>query len=141
MLISQAWAQGGGGGGDIFQVMMPLVLIFAVFYFLLIRPQQKKAKEHRSMLDAVQRGDKVVTGGGIIGTIAKVVSDEEVQVEIAENIRIRVARSTLASIQSKTKPAGGDTEKQAAQSSAQSVPTAGEAKPVGLVDRLLGKRS
>ena len=106
MLISEAWAQGAGGagGGDIFSMMFPLVLIFAVFYFLLIRPQQKKMKEHREMLTAVRRGDKVVTGGGIIGTVAKVVSDEELQVEIAEGVKVKISRSTLASVMSKTEP-------------------------------------
>ena len=106
MLISEAWAQGAGGagGGDIFSMMFPLVLIFAVFYFLLIRPQQKKMKDHREMLAAVRRGDKVVTGGGIIGTVAKVVSDDELQVEIAEGVKVKISRSTLASVMSKTEP-------------------------------------
>ena len=106
MLISEAWAQGtgGAGGGDIFSMMFPLVLIFAVFYFLLIRPQQKKMKDHREMLSAVRRGDKVVTGGGIIGTIAKVTSDDELQVEIAEGVKVKISRSTLASVLSKTEP-------------------------------------
>jgi preprotein translocase subunit YajC len=78
--------------------MFPLLLIFAVFYFLLIRPQQKKMKEHREMLVAVRRGDKVVTGGGIIGTVSKVISDDEIQVEIAEGVKVKIARSTLASV-------------------------------------------
>ena len=105
MFISEAWAQGAGGagGGDIFSMMFPLILIFAVFYFLLIRPQQKKVKEHREMLGAVRRGDKVVTGG-IIGTVAKVISDDELQVEIAEGVKVKVARATIASVMSKTEP-------------------------------------
>lgn len=112
MLISEAWAQGaGGGGGDIFSMLLPLVLIFAVFYFLLIRPQQKKMKEHREMLAAVRRGDKVVTGGGIIGTVSKVVSDDELQVEIAEGVRVRIARGTLASVQAKGEPVKEDGDK------------------------------
>lgn len=113
MLISEAWAQGaGGGGGDIFSMMFPLVLIFAVFYFLLIRPQQKKMKEHREMLAAVRRGDKVVTGGGIIGTVAKVISDDELQVEIAEGVKVKIARSTLSSVVSKTEPVKEPEKKQ-----------------------------
>ncbi len=106
MFISEAWAQGAGGagGGDIFSMMFPLILIFAVFYFLLIRPQQKKVKEHREMLGAVRRGDKVVTGGGIIGTVAKVISDDELQVEIAEGVKVKIARATIASVMSKTEP-------------------------------------
>ena len=87
MLISPAYAQGTGLTGLMDQStlvqFLPLVLIFVVFYFLLIRPQQKKQKEHRAMLDALRRGDRVVTGGGIIGTVTKVVSPDEVEVDIA----------------------------------------------------------
>ena len=70
---------------------LPLVLIFVVFYFLLIRPQQKKQKDHRAMLDALRRGDRVVTGGGFFGTVSKVVSPEEVEVDLAPNVRVRVS--------------------------------------------------
>ena len=105
MFISEAWAQSaGGGGGDIMTTMFPLLLIFAVFYFLIIRPSQKKQKEHREMLAAIRRGDKVVTGGGIFGTVTKVVSDDEVQVEISDGVRVKIARATLASVVSKTEP-------------------------------------
>ena len=105
MFISEAWAQSaGGGGGDILTTMFPLLLIFAVFYFLIIRPSQKKQKDHREMLAAIRRGDKVVTGGGIFGTVTKVVSDDEVQVEISDGIRVKIARATLASVMSKTEP-------------------------------------
>lgn len=105
MLISPAYAQAGGGGGgfDIIS-LAPLVLIFVVFYFLLIRPQQKKVKEHKAMIAAVRRGDTVVTGGGIIGRISKVVDDGEVQVEIASGVKVRVARSTLAEVRAKPQP-------------------------------------
>ena len=73
MFISTAWAQAGGagGGGDIFTAMLPLVLIFAVFYFLLIRPQQKKMKTHQAMIGSLKRGDKIITGGGVHGTVTK----------------------------------------------------------------------
>jgi len=106
MFISTAWAQaaGGGGGGDLISAFVPLILIFAVFYFLLIRPQQKRAKEHREKISAVRRGDRVVTGGGIYGTVTKVVSDTEVVVQIAEAVKIRVARGTIAEVLSKTEP-------------------------------------
>jgi preprotein translocase subunit YajC len=83
---------------------LPLVLIFVVFYFLLIRPQQKKQKEHRAMLDALRRGDRIVTGGGFLGTISKVVSPEEVEVDLAPNVRVRVLRSTITSVLSKPDP-------------------------------------
>ena len=84
---------------------LPLVLIFVVFYFLLIRPQQKKQKDHRAMLDALRRGDRIVTGGGILGTVSKVVSPEEVEVDLAPNVRVRVLRSTITSVLAKPDPA------------------------------------
>lgn len=83
---------------------LPLVLIFVVFYFLLIRPQQKKQKEHRTMLDALRRGDRIVTGGGFLGTVAKVVTPEEVEVDLAPNVRVRVLRSTITSVLAKPDP-------------------------------------
>jgi preprotein translocase subunit YajC len=83
-----------------------------VFYFLLIRPQQKRAKDHKAMLSALRRGDRVVTGGGIIGTVAKVVGDDEVAVDIAEGTRVRVVRSTITTVLARTEPVPGkDTAK------------------------------
>ena len=107
MLISPAYAQaaGGGFGSGGFEALLPLVLIFVVFYFLLIRPQQKKMKQHREMLSAVRRGDKVVTGGGIIATVTKIVYENEVQVEIAEGVRVRVQRQTLSAVLTHPEPA------------------------------------
>ena len=108
MFMSTAYAQAAsgtaGGGFDLVQ-LAPLVLIFVVFYFLLIRPQQKKAKDHRTMLSALRRGDRVVTGGGIIGTVSKVQGEEEAVVEIAEGVRVRVLRSTISSVLGKTEAA------------------------------------
>ena len=110
MFISTAWAQaagGNGGFGGLFgglEGLLPLVLIFGVFYFLLIRPQQKKAKAHREMLSNLRRGDRVITGGGIFGTITKVVSDQEVVVQIAEAVKVRVARGTITDVLAKTEP-------------------------------------
>jgi len=99
MFISQAWAQGaGGGGGDFLVQLFPLVLIFVVFYFLLIRPQQAKVRAQREMLAGVKRGDRVVTGGGIIGLVTKVISDNEVQVELAEGVRVRLIKQTITDI-------------------------------------------
>ena len=86
------------------------MLIFVVFYFLLIRPQQKRAKDHKVMLSALRRGDRVVTGGGIIGTIAKVISDDEVTVDIAEGTRVRVLRSTITTVLARTEPVSGKDE-------------------------------
>ena len=98
MFISQAWAQGAGGGSDFLVQLFPLVLIFIVFYFLLIRPQQSKMKAQREMLAGVKRGDRVVTGGGIIGLVTKVISDNELQVELAEGVRVRVLKQTITDI-------------------------------------------
>ncbi len=100
MFISQAWAQGAGAGGgsDFLVQLFPLVLIFIVFYFLLIRPQQSKMKAQREMLAGVKRGDRVVTGGGIIGLVTKVISDNELQVELAEGVRVRVLKQTITDI-------------------------------------------
>src|SRR5258708_14607039 len=107
MLISTAYAQGLGdmftNQGALLQ-FLPLVLIFVVFYFLLIRPQQKKQKDHRTMLDALRRGDRIVTGGGILGSENRGVSAEEVEVDIASGGRVRVLRSTIASVLAKPDP-------------------------------------
>ncbi len=100
MFISPAYAQEGDQSGMILQ-FLPIVLIFVVFYFLLIRPQQKKHKEHKIKVQAVRRGDRVVTGGGLIGTVTRIVDDSEIVVEIAENTRVRVRRDTLMDVVSK----------------------------------------
>jgi preprotein translocase subunit YajC len=112
MLISPAFAQDAGdaGAGGMLQ-LLPLVLIFVVFYFLLIRPQQKKMKAHRSMVDALKRGDKVVTGGGLLGTVTKAPEGGEVQVEIADGVRVKVMRHTIQEILTKPQPAGKGAEK------------------------------
>src|SRR5688572_17712603 len=100
MLISEAWAQAGGGAGgsDFLVQLFPLILIFVVFYFLLIRPQQSKMKAQREMLAGVKRGDRVVTGGGIIGLVTKVISDNELQVELADGVRVRIVKQTITDI-------------------------------------------
>lgn len=106
MFISTAYAQSGGSGGsDIFIQLLPLVLIFVVFWFFLIRPQQKRAKEHREMVAAVKRNDQVVTAGGVMGKVTKVVDNDTVQVEICEGVRVRVVKSTLTNVTGKGQPA------------------------------------
>ena len=84
---------------------IPLILIFAIMWFLLIRPQQKKMKEHRAMVEALRRGDQVVTQGGVIGKVAKVKDGDEIDVEIAEGVKVRVVKSTIVQVLSKTEPA------------------------------------
>ncbi len=105
MLISPAYAQAAGDPAGMFTSFIPLILIFVVFYFLLIRPQQKKAKEHRSMLEALRRGDRIVTAGGLVGLVTKVApEDREVTVEIAEGVRVKIMRDMIATVTSKTEP-------------------------------------
>lgn len=100
-----------GGNSDTLVQFLPIVLIIVVMYFLLMRPQQQKAKQLREMLAALRRGDRIVTGGGLIGTIAKVVNDEEVLVEVAEGVRVRVLRSTIGSVLAKTEPVAAKADK------------------------------
>lgn len=108
MLITPAYAQslfGGDGTSSTLVQIAPLALIFVVFYFFLIRPQQQKAREQKQMLSGIRRGDRVVTGGGLIGTVAKVSSDDEVLVDLAEGVRVRVVRSTISSVLARSEPA------------------------------------
>ena len=108
MFISPAYAQAAGGSGGGIEAFLPLILIFVVFYFLMIRPQQKRAKEHKAMLEAVRRGDNVLTSGGILGKITKVDSDTEVSVEIAKDVVVKVRREMIAQLVDKTEPVKGD---------------------------------
>jgi len=107
MFVSPAYAQAAGGGGSFggLEPLLPLVLIFVVFYFLLIRPQQKKQKAHREMIANVRRGDRVVTAGGVIGQVTRVVDDRELMVEIADGVRVRVMRAMISELLAKSEPA------------------------------------
>ena len=107
MFITPAFAETAapaGGPIDLFGMILPLVAIMGVFYFLLIRPQQKKMKEHQEMLKKVSKGDTVVTSGGFIGKVVKVVDDNELQVEIGENVKVRVLRSGIADVRARGEP-------------------------------------
>ena len=99
MFISEAWASAGATAdptmGDYFMSLLPIILIFVVFYVLLLRPQQKRIKEHKEVLNTLSKGDKVVTGGGIIAEIKKVVNDYELLVELSKGIEVRVVRGTI----------------------------------------------
>ncbi len=90
---------------EAFGQLVPLILIFAIMYFLLIRHQQKKAKEHQAMVKALRRGDQVVTQGGLIGKVAKVKEENDLEVEIAEGVKVRVVQSTITQVLNKTEPA------------------------------------
>lgn len=105
MFVTPAYAQTASGGGDIFGAIFPLLLMIPVFYFLLIRPQQKQRKAHQEKLAGVRRGDQVVTGGGIIGKVTKVVEDaNEIEIEVSDGTKMRVMTSLLADVRSKTDP-------------------------------------
>lgn len=106
MFITPAYAQASNAsGGDLLMSLLPFVLIFVVMYFLIIRPQQQRLKQHREMVAAVKRGDTVVTGGGLIGKVTKVIDDNELQVELAEGVRVKIVRQTITEVRSKTQPA------------------------------------
>lgn len=100
MFVTPAFAQEAGGFGALGS-FVPLILIFVIMYFLLIRPQQKKVKDHRKMVEALRRGDRVVTQGGLIGKVTKVKEENEVEVEVAQGVTVRVVRSTIAQILTK----------------------------------------
>ncbi|WP_304617319.1 preprotein translocase subunit YajC [Paracoccus sp. (in: a-proteobacteria)] len=105
MFVTPAYAQAAGspGAGAAFAQFIPLILIFAIMYFLMIRPQQKRLRAHREMVGALKKGDHVVTQGGVLGKVTSV-RDDELEVEISQGVRIRVVRSTIAQVVSKTEP-------------------------------------
>ena len=105
MFATPAYAQ-GADAGSAFASFIPLILIFLIMYFLLIRPQQKRLKDHKAMVEALRRGDQVLTQGGIIGKVTKVNEDGVLEVEIAEGVRVRIPRATIAQVMAKTEPAG-----------------------------------
>ncbi len=104
MLISPAYAQAAGGSSDFLIQLMPILLMFVIFYLLLLRPQQQRVKQHKEMVANIRRGDTVVTSGGIIGKVTKVKDDGELEVEIAENTRVRVIKGTVAEVRIKGEP-------------------------------------
>lgn len=108
MFITPAFAQGAtgaGGGADMLIQLAPFLLIFVVMYFLILRPQQKRAKAHQEMVNSLRRGDVVVTGGGLVGKVTKMVDENEVELQIADNVRIRQMRSQIATVRAKGEPA------------------------------------
>ena len=110
MFITPAYAQAAApaaGGGAAFAQFIPLILVFLIMYFLIMRPQQKKMAQHRAMVEALKKGDNVITQGGIIGKVVAV-RDDEVEVEIAQGVRIRVVRSTIAQVVNRAAPAAAN---------------------------------
>lgn len=111
MFITAAYADGPASGFDPMS-MLPFVGIFVVFYFLILRPQSKKAKAQQQMLAALRRGDRIVTSGGLIGVITKVVSDSELQIEISEGVKVRLMRPMVMSLLAKTEPVKDDSKEE-----------------------------
>ncbi|MEH6360287.1 MAG: preprotein translocase subunit YajC [Amylibacter sp.] len=104
MFATPAYAQAAGGAGGITS-FIPLILIFAIMYFLMIRPQQKKAKEHRAMVADLRKGDQIVTAGGLLGKVTKVGADNEVEIQIATGVKVKVVQNTIQAVLNKTEPA------------------------------------
>jgi preprotein translocase subunit YajC len=108
MLISPAYAQGslfgGGGNADMITSLLPFVLIFVIMYFLVLRPQQKRVKQHAEMVKNVRKGDTVITSGGLVGRVIKVIDDEQIEVEIADGVRVRQMRSMVSDVRAKGEP-------------------------------------
>ena len=109
MFVTPAYAQaaGGAGGAAGLASFLPLVLIFVIMYFLMIRPQQKRMKEHRAMVEALKKGDEVVTQGGLVGKVTAV-RDQELEVEIAPGVKVRVIRATVTGLVNRTQPAAAN---------------------------------
>lgn len=108
MLITPAYAQTAGGDTGMLVSLLPFVLIFVIMYFLILRPQQKRVKQHQEMVKNIRRGDTVVTSGGLVGKVTKVVDDEQIEVEIADDIRIRQMRQMVTEVRSKGEPVKGE---------------------------------
>jgi preprotein translocase subunit YajC len=106
MFVTPAYAQSalGGGGGEILMSILPFLLIFVIMYFLIIRPQRTQMKQRQEMLKNVRRGDQVITGGGVVGKVTKVIDDAELEVEIADGVKVRLNRSLIADVRVKGEP-------------------------------------
>ena len=108
MWVSPAYAQSiGGGGAGIVEMLLPFALIFVIMYFLILRPQRQQTKRREEMLKAIRRGDTVVTNGGIVGKVTKVVDDTEVELQIAEGVKVRAMRGLIAEVRAKAEPVAG----------------------------------
>jgi preprotein translocase subunit YajC len=104
-VITPAFAQGlGGGSSDVLMSLVPFVLIFVIMWFLIIRPQQKRVKSHQEMIKNVRRGDTVVTSGGIVAKVSKVIDDGEIEAEIAEGVRVRLVKGMISEVRAKGEP-------------------------------------
>tara|TARA_B100000927_G_scaffold243386_1_gene205382 strand:- start:5731 stop:6090 length:360 start_codon:yes stop_codon:yes gene_type:complete len=96
IMITHAYAASQPGGGDVFLQLLPFLLIFLIIYFLILRPQQKRVKAHKEMIDLLKKGDTIITQGGLIGKISKIISDQEVEIEIAKDVKVKVVRGMIS---------------------------------------------
>lgn len=104
MLITPAYAQAAGGDSSMLISLLPFVLIFVIMYFLILRPQQKRVKQHQEMVKNLRRGDTVITSGGLIGKVTKLVDDEHIEVELTEGVRVRQMRQMISDVRAKGEP-------------------------------------
>jgi preprotein translocase subunit YajC len=113
MLISPAYAQSpfGGGGTDLVTSLLPFILIFVIMYFLILRPQQKRVKQHAEMVKNVRKGDTVITSGGLVGRVIKVIDDDQIEVELSEGVRVRQMRQMVTDVRAKGEPVKDDESK------------------------------
>ena len=131
---SMLFANGGGAGFDMMQ-LIPLVLIFVIFYFLILRPQQKKTRAHQEVLKELRRGDRVVTAGGLLGTVDKIINDGEISLEIADNVKVRVVKATVTEVLAKTQPVAETVKTTAAKVAAPKTAKPVSAKPTKAIKK------
>jgi preprotein translocase subunit YajC len=109
MFITPAFAQGAGGTNDMIMSLLPFAGIFVIMYFLILRPQQKRAKDHQALVKNVRRGDTVVTSGGLVAKVTKVIdADDQIEIEIADGVRVRQLRSMVTDVRAKGEPVKDD---------------------------------
>jgi preprotein translocase subunit YajC len=105
MFVTPAYAQAASPfGGDMMTSLLPFVLIFVIMYFLILRPQQRRAKQHQEMVKNVRRGDTVITSGGLVGKVTKVIDDDQIEIEVSDDVRVRQMRSMVADVRAKGEP-------------------------------------
>ena len=111
MFITPAFAQTPsilGGDGNMLMSLLPFVLIFVIMYFLILRPQQRRVKQHQELVKNVRRGDTVITSGGLIGKVTKVIDDDQIEVEISDDVRVRQLRTMISDVRAKGEPVKED---------------------------------
>ncbi|MDN2583790.1 preprotein translocase subunit YajC [Aquibium sp. ELW1220] len=111
MFVTPAYAQTAGGGSDMLISILPFVLIFVIMYFLIIRPQRQQLKKRQEMLAAVRRGDSVVTGGGLVGKVTKVINDNELEIDLGNGLKVTALRGTIADVRVKGEPVANENAK------------------------------